>query len=163
MAERAGVSIAAVHSYFRTRRDLIAATLASVEQYLLDMVNQVAAEDRPAREALTRMVRSFDRAAQEQPDVLKVWLDWSTGVRTDVWHSYLPMQQRVIDAVLLILRRGQRQGDMAANLDLNAAARLFVGGGHTVALARFADASQSEIEVLITYLVESVVKLGQPG
>ena len=34
VAERAGVSVSAVHSYFRTRDDLVGATLAEVEAYL---------------------------------------------------------------------------------------------------------------------------------
>ena len=39
VAERAGVSVPAVHSYFRTRDDLVAAVLSEVEAYLLEIVS----------------------------------------------------------------------------------------------------------------------------
>lgn len=165
VAKRAGVSVTAVHSYFRARKDLVAATLSAVESYLLAITASADALKLSAHEALTVMVTGFDQAAQDNPDVIKVWLDWSTGFRADVWPRYLQMQEHLHSHARRALARGKRRNELSPLLNVKAAARLFVGGGHTVALMRFAGASAGEIEVLIDHLVKSVTSVGmaQPG
>jgi len=160
VAERAGVSVSAVHSYFRAREDLVAAALGEVESRLMAIVSDPKIEAAAAHAALSMMVTGFDRAAREQPDVIKVWLDWSTGFRADVWPRYLRMQEKLHAAARRALTRGKRQGILSGQLNTRAAARLFVGGGHTVALMRFAGASQGEIEILIDHLIRSVTCIG---
>jgi TetR/AcrR family hemagglutinin/protease transcriptional regulator len=160
VAKRAGVSVSAVHSYFRTREDLVAATLGQVEATLMQIVVHAPIDEVPVQEALAMMVGGFDRAARDNSEVIKVWLDWSTGFRADVWPRYLRMQERLHANVRRALTRGQRDGLLSRQLNTKAAARLFVGGGHTIALMRFAGASRREIEVLIDHLIRSVTCIG---
>ena len=160
VAERAGVSVSAVHSYFRTRDDLVAATLGEVEAYFLEIVSSFSAKKVPMREALSMLVARFDQAAQDDSDVIKVWLDWSTGFRGDVWPRYLSMQDRVLEQVQRILTRGKRHGQLCKQINTKAAARLYVGGGHTIVLARFAGAARREIDILIDHLVRGVTCTG---
>lgn len=161
VAERAGVSVSAVHSYFRTRDDLVAATLAEVETRLMAIVVSIGVQDHGVRETLGLMVRGFDRAAQDDPELIKVWLDWSTGFRADVWPGYLRMQERLHAAVRKALARGKREGALSPHLNTAAAARLFVGGGHTIALARFAGANRREIAILVDHLIKSITAIGR--
>lgn len=161
VASRAGVSVAAVHAYFRTREDLVVATLSALEAPLLRITAEVAAMKLSARESLARMVAGFDHAARTDPDSIKVWLDWSTGFRADVWPRYLEMQERILADVRTALARGKRSGELSTALNVRAAARLFVGGGRTVAFARFAGASEDEITTLIDQLVRSIVSIGR--
>jgi TetR/AcrR family hemagglutinin/protease transcriptional regulator len=161
VAERADVSVSAVHSYFRTREDLVAATLGEVEDNLMVIVSDIDVERVDVHEALRLMVTGFDQAARENPDAIKVWLDWSTGFRADVWPRYLRMQERLHAAVRRVLVRGKKEGLLAEGLDPKASARLFVGGGHTVALMRFAGVSAEEIDVLIDHLIRSVTAVGR--
>ncbi|WP_243404038.1 TetR/AcrR family transcriptional regulator [Zavarzinia aquatilis] len=160
VAERAGVSVPAVHSYFRTREDLVAETLVEVEKHLLAILADPRIAEVSAREALTIMVRGFDKAAQDDPDVVKIWLDWSTGFRADVWPRYLQMQERLYAIVRGALERGRRSGELSAGLDPGAGAQLFVGGGHTVALFRFAGGEESAIDRLIDHLIQSITSIG---
>lgn len=160
VAERAEVSVSAVHSYFRTREDLVAATLSEVETCLMDIIVTIDVQNIAVREALTLMVKGFDTAAQEDPEMIKVWLDWSTGFRADVWPGYLRMQERLHAAVRKALSRGKRAGVLSARVNTAAAARLFVGGGHTIALARFAGAGRREIAILIDHLIDSIMAIG---
>ncbi len=160
VAALAHVSVAAVHSYFRTREDLVAETLTEVEASLLKIVTRAVREGVSARTALTEMVTEFDRAAQEDSDVVKVWLDWSTGFRADVWPRYLLMQEQLHAAVRKVLAAGKRRGEISEQMNIKAAARLFIGGGHTVALTRFAGASPQEIEILIDHLIRSIMSIG---
>ena len=163
VAERAAVSVSAVHSYFRTREDLVAATLNEVESNLMDVVANIDVQNMSVHETLSLMVRGFDRAAQEDPEIIKVWLDWSTGFRADVWPGYLRMQERLHAAVRKALARGKRVGTLSPLLNTAAAARLFVGGGHTIALARFAGSSRRDISILIDHLIKSITAIGHDG
>ena len=160
VAERAQVSVSAVHSYFRTREDLVAATLGEVEATLMEIALNKSLEKASVHEALWLMAHSFDRAVRDDPDVIKVWLDWSTGFRADVWPGYLRMQERLHNAVQKILARGKRLGLLSEALNAKAASRLFIGGGHTVALMRFAGASQREIEILMDHLICGTTSIG---
>jgi len=159
VAGHAHVSVPAVHSYFRTREDLVAAALTEVETRLMPIVAEAERRCPTARAALTAMVEGFDRAARDTPDVIKVWLDWSTGFRADVWPGFLAMQDQLHKLVGKVLARGKRRGELARRLNTKAAARLFVGGGRTVALLRFSGASEAEIRTLIRHLILSVITL----
>jgi len=155
VAERAGVSVSAVHSYFRTREDLVAAVLGEVEAFLMATSAAALAADLPVQDALVTLARRFSRAASEQADLIKVWLDWSTGVRADVWPHYLEVLDRLQDLAQKIFARGKREGLMPENLNVRAAARLYIGGGHTVALMQFAGASRRDLDIFIDQLVRS--------
>lgn len=160
VAERAGVSIPAVHSYFRTRDDLVAAVLGEVETYLLDVVSDSLGGPKGAREALTLLATRFARAAREKPDIIKVWLDWSTGVRADVWPHYMEVLDRLHEIAQKVFARGKREGDLPASLNVKAAARIYLGGGHTVALMQFSGASKRDLETVIDQLVTNVMGVG---
>lgn len=153
VAERAGVSVSAVHSYFRTREDLVAAVLGEVEAFLVATTAGSLVPSLPVREALETLARRFAKAATEQPDMIKVWLDWSTGVRADVWPHYMEILEGLQDLAQKVFTRGKREGLMPATLNVKAAARLYIGGGHTVALMQFAGASRRDLDIFIDQLV----------
>lgn len=153
VAERAGVSVSAVHSYFRTREDLVAAVLGEVEAFLVATTSGSLVPSLTVQEALVTLARRFARAATEQPDMIKVWLDWSTGVRADVWPHYIEILERLHDLAQKVFARGKREGLMPETLNVKAAARLYIGGGHTVALMQFAGAGRRELDIFIEQLV----------
>lgn len=157
VAERAGVSVPAVHSYFRTRDDLVAAVLGEVESYLLDIVSSSLGGPKTVAEALKTLAVRFAAAARQHPDMIKVWLDWSTGVRADVWPQYMELLEKLHRIARRVFSRGKREGVLPASLNVKAAARLYLGGGHTLALMQFADTSESEVEALIALIVTSVM------
>ncbi len=160
VAERAGVSIPAVHSYFRTRDDLVAAVLGEVEAYLVDVVSDSLGGPKDVRAALTLLATRFAAAARDNPDMIKVWLDWSTGVRANVWPLYMDVLDRLHDIAQKVFARGKREGILPGNLNVKAAARIYLGGGHTVALMQFSGASKRDLETLIDQLVTNVMGVG---
>ena len=103
------------------------ATLYEVEAILMVIVDSIDFEELSVRDGLAKMIRDFDRTAREDADVVKVWLDWNTGFRADVWLAYLRMQKRVEAAIQKALTRGKRQGVLSERLNTKAAARLFIG------------------------------------
>ncbi|MBX3504522.1 MAG: TetR/AcrR family transcriptional regulator [Parvibaculum sp.] len=160
VAERAGVSIPTVHSYFRTREDLVAAVLGQVEVFLLDVVSDSLGGKGDVRAALTSLATRFAAAAHEKPDMIKVWLDWSTGVRADVWPHYMEVLEQLHDIAQKVFARGKREGRLPPALNARAAARIYLGGGHTVALMQFAGTSRRELDTLIDQLVSGVMCIG---
>ncbi|OSZ71922.1 hypothetical protein CAP39_00580 [Sphingomonas sp. IBVSS1] len=154
VAARAGVSVSAVYSYFRTRADLVAAVLAAVADAIRAMLAQAAeaaGTGRPGvgvREALTVLARHTADMAVEQPDAVRVWLDWSTGVRADVWPRYLVLQAELQAHVRAILAPAAADAARAAM-----AARLFVGGAHTLALLRFEQVEDAALALFIDQMV----------
>lgn len=154
VAQRAGVSVSAVYSYFRTRADLVDAVLDNVAETIVAMVEDaVAAPGGPAEVLTALATRTADMAVAE-PDSVRVWLDWSTGVRADVWPRFLVLQRRLHGLVESVLVRG---GDPAAAPAITSAARLFVGGAHTLALMRFENVSEAELGIFIDQMVCGVV------
>ena len=160
VAERAGVSVPAVHSYFRTREDLVAAVLGEVETYLIEIVSCSLDDAKPVHEALEALAVNFSRDAKEKPDMIKVWLDWSTGVRADVWPRYMDVLERLHEIAEKILERGKREGVIPPALNVKAAARTYLGGGHTVALMQFSGAKPHEFDAVIGHLVRAAMGLG---
>ena len=160
VAERAGVSVPAVHSYFRTRDDLVAAVLGEVEAYLIEIVSRSLGGPKPVHEALEALAVNFSRDAKEKPDMIKVWLDWSTGVRADVWPRYMDVLDRLHGIAEKVLERGKREGVIPPALNVKAAARAYLGGGHTVALMQFSGAKPREFEAIIDHLVRSAMGIG---
>lgn len=160
VAERAQVSVSAVYSYFRTREDLVAAVLDEVANYLDRIFDECLRDELRPEEALMGLARRFARDALERPDLLKVWLDWSTGVGSPVWPRYLLVLDRLHDAITKVLTRGKRLKVLPAGLDARAAARTYVGGGHTVALMQFAGVAGREVDAMIAHLVRGVTGRG---
>lgn len=153
VAARANVSVAAVHSYFRTRNDLVTAVIDEVEAFLQTSVSGALASHHGVRDALTLLATEFAREAKNRPDLLKVWLDWSTGVRADIWPRYVAVLAGLHKIAEKVFVRGKKEGLMSATLNVKAAARLYLGDGHTAALMVFAGVSPRELDIVIHELV----------
>jgi TetR/AcrR family hemagglutinin/protease transcriptional regulator len=152
VAQRAGVSVSAVYSYFRTRADLVGAVLDNVAATIVTMVAAETARPGPPVAVLTQLAASTAAMAVEAPDTVRVWLDWSTGVRADVWPQFLVLQQRLHDLVEGVLRQ-----DGPNDPATRSAARLFVGGAHTLALMRFENVGDAELALFIDQMVVGAV------
>lgn len=158
VAEKADVSVAAVYSYFRTRGDLVSATLAEVARYLSAIFDSTLEKGQPPFEALIDLGRAFAEGANDNPEAIRVWLDWSTGIGLESWPKYLEADEQFQRAVEEILLEGKRQGIVPECLNTKAAARICLSGGHTVALMRLTAAtSPEEVEIFIHQLVRGAM------
>lgn len=148
VAARAGVSVSAVYSYFRTRADLVAAVLGAVGDAIKAMLAAAARPGVGVEEALGVVARHTADMAVTQPDAVRVWLDWSTGVRADTWPRYLVLQAELQAHVEAILQPAAPDAARRAM-----AARLFVGGAHTLALLRFERVEEAQLALFIELMV----------
>lgn len=160
VARLAQVSVPTVFVYFPTREDLVAAVLDEVEAFLDRIVAASFALPVPG-DRLMALARAFEHGADAERDVIRVWLDWSTAVRDDWWPGYLTVQARIAAHVAAAVRdhRGGRERKPPAS-DV-AAARIFVGSGHTVALMKLAGAPQGEVDSLIGAVVAATLDLAR--
>tara|TARA_R110002110_G_scaffold98644_3_gene252401 strand:- start:150 stop:776 length:627 start_codon:yes stop_codon:yes gene_type:complete len=163
VAERAGISVPAVHSYFRTREDLVVAVLDAVETELREMHADTLNAPGTVHHCLNALAVRFVAEARDKPDLIKVWLDWSTGVRADIWPRYVSLNDWFTAQARLVLTRGQREGVVPMQLNVKAAAALFIGGGHTVALMQFSGASERDFDIFVAQLISMVMGLGVSG
>src|SRR5690606_28917208 len=124
VAKTAGVSVPAVHSDFRTRADLVPAVRDQVDAVLLKLNSETWSNSQfGVREALELLATRVAREALEKPDIVKVWLDWSTGVRADVWPRYMAVLDRLHGIAQKVFARGKREGVLSPDLNPKAAAR----------------------------------------
>lgn len=154
VAVRAGVSVSAVYSYFRTRADLVAAVLDSVASTISAMVIDALSAPTAPAEALLRLAARTADMAVDQPDVVRVWLDWSSGVRADVWPQFLVLQQH-LQALVAEVLEGISPDSPAATI--RSAARLFVGGAHTLALMRFENVGAADRAMFVDQMVGGTI------
>ena len=157
VAERAGVSVPAVYSYFRTRDDLVSATLQEVEDYLDSIVAAALDRRHPPYDALVSLAQTFADEAKTDPEMVKVWLDWSSGVELDAWPKYLQVLDRLHHAAEKLLARGKREGLVPGDINIKAAARIYIGGGHTIALMQFAGITKLELDIFIEQMVRGAM------
>ena len=75
IAKEAGVSVPAVFFYFPTREELVTAVLDEVDNFLMEMAENVHANERPAPEILLAHAQAFAASVDTHPDYARVWLD----------------------------------------------------------------------------------------
>jgi TetR/AcrR family hemagglutinin/protease transcriptional regulator len=132
-----------------------------VENFLIEIVTRSLSGDVPVVQALETLATVFANEAHEKSDIIKVWLDWSTGVRAGVWPRYLVLLGKLHAVAAKLFQRGKTEGALHPALDVDAAARLFIGGGHTLALMQFADVSDDDVKVFIDHFTRSVMAIGE--
>ncbi len=134
VARLAAVSVPTVFVYFPTRDALVDAVLVEVARFLIDdVLMPVQTRDARTPELLVQVGLAFSEAVRTHPDHARVWLDWSTAFRRDVWPRYVEFQARVIELLKALVLRGKRDGSLVATLDADDASRLLVGSAHMLA------------------------------
>ena len=127
IAELGGVSVATVFNYFKTREALVDAVLTEVEDYLLGMAEQINEEYSNPVEAIRANVNGFLQACEDNPDYIKVWLEWSASVRDEIWPQYLAFQNKILDIFSDQVDRGIKMGLLDMGLAPRERARWALG------------------------------------
>lgn len=155
VARLAEVSVPTVFVYFPTREVLVAAVLDEVERYIVgEVVAPVQLLEQPVPDVLIATGLAFTDAVGTHPDYARVWLDWSTAFRDDVWPRYLAFQDHVVGVLKATILRGRRDGTLARGLDADDATRLLVGSAHMLAQMKFMGREPRQIERFMRTLVD---------
>lgn len=157
IAREAGVSVPAVFFYFPSREELVTAVLDEVDRFLMDMAERIHASDRPAPEILLEHARAFAASVDTHPDYARVWLDWSTAIREEIWPKYLDFQERMVAIIAETIRRWQNDRGIASDVDIEDDARLMVGSAHMVAQMKFTRVPPEKLEHFLRTLVSAAL------
>ena len=155
VAKLAGVSVSTVHFYFKRRQDLVKSAIKQVEDYLIEIFTVNLDQD-SAQGALTDLAAAFLKTGFESPDLIKVWLDWSAGIRENVWRDYQNLLEELHRRVRNVLSRAKREKILPKDFNTMAAARIYIGTGHTLQLMIFDGASKQELIKAQRHLLRAV-------
>lgn len=156
VAERAQVSVPTVFAYFPTRQVLVRAILRDVRRFYMELLRSVPREGR-ASDVAFALFWECTRRARTDPHYIRVWLDWSTAIRDEVWQRYLRLWNDGVTEFEGLLKKGQREGDIDRNLDTRMAARILIGGAHTIGVMIFSGVDDRELEALARHLVSGAL------
>jgi len=156
IAREAQVSVPTVFFYFPSREALVKAVLDEVARFLTDMTVQIHAERLPAPEIVLAHAKAFADSVDTHPDYARVWLDWSTAVRDEIWPLYLEFQENVVGIIANTIRRWQRERGMSEE-EAEDDARLLVGSAHMIAQLKFTRCAPEKIDHFLRTLVRSTL------
>jgi TetR/AcrR family hemagglutinin/protease transcriptional regulator len=157
IAREACVSVPAVFFYFSTRAALVQAVLEEVSRFLTTMAEQVHASDRPAPEIVLEHARTFADSVATHPDYARVWLDWSTAMREEVWPLYLEFQERMVAIIARTIRRWRFETGRGGADDADDDARLVVGSAHMVAQMKFTRVPPAKLDRFLQTMVRDAL------
>ena len=161
VAKLAKVSVSTVHFYFKRRQDLVASATKQVEDYLIDIFTENLEQD-SVTDALTDLAEAFLQGGYENPDLIKVWLDWSVGIREKVWKDYQRLQEELHRRVRKVLTRAKREKLLPKDFDTQAATRIYIGSGHTLQLMIFDGASKRDLVIFQKNMLRAVFNSADP-
>jgi len=128
IAEMANVSVATVFNYFPTREALVEQVLVQVENRFSQLLTQCLEEqDKSLHPRLTGITHNLIDAVIEQQDWLKVWFEWSTSVREEIWPQYISDNKSSLKRVTDIFAQGMEKGEVAADKTPDDLAHLLLG------------------------------------
>jgi TetR/AcrR family hemagglutinin/protease transcriptional regulator len=155
IAQEAGVSLSSVFFYFPTRPALVRAVLDEVDRFYLDMAKRTHERDLLVPQILLEHALTFTESVDTHSDYARVWLDWSTAIRDEVWPRYLDFQERLVQIIAQTISRGQREGTLAADVDPEDTALLLISAAHMVAQMKFTQRAPEKIESFLRTLMRA--------
>lgn len=98
IAKLTSASTATVFNYFPTREALTEAVLDHVTAQLLDAISLTDdTMPRSAAEVLAALLLRFNALIEDEPDIIKVMLNWSVSFSATVRPQYLVFQDNMLD------------------------------------------------------------------
>ena len=110
----------------------------------------------PRQRAIRHYVDAFTDSVGTHPDYARVWLEWSTAIRDEIWPQYLAFQERIASALAATIKRGKADATIAADIDAYEAARLMIGASHMLAQMKFSGEPDEKISHFVGTLVTAV-------
>jgi len=161
VAKLAGVSVSTIHYYFHKRQDLVASAIQQVEDYLIEIFTVNLGQDSVV-DAMTDLAAAFVREGFGNPELIKVWLDWSAGINQSVWRDYQDLLEELHGRVRKVLARGKREKLLPNDFNTMAATRLYIGSGHTLQLMIFDGSSKRDLSIFQKNMLRAVFNSADP-
>ena len=157
ISREARVSIPTVFFYFPTREVLVMAVLDEVARFLTDMTVRIHSGGGPAPQIVLAHAKAFADSVETHPDYARVWLDWSTAIREEIWPHYLEFQERIVAIIADTIRRWRLEHAMIDE-EAEDDARLIVGSAHMIAQMKFTRCPADKVDRFLRTLVRSTLR-----
>ncbi|MGF1732022.1 TetR/AcrR family transcriptional regulator [Photobacterium kasasachensis] len=107
IAEMANVSVATVFNYFPTREALVEQVLTQVENRFSQLITEcLGSQSKPLYPRLSCITHHLIDAVIEQQDWIKVWFEWSTSVRDEIWPQFIGDNKQSHDRLAEMFAQG---------------------------------------------------------
>jgi TetR/AcrR family hemagglutinin/protease transcriptional regulator len=157
IAREARVSVPTVFFYFPTREALVMAVLDEVARFLTEMTVRIHSSAGPAPQLVLAHAQAFADSVETHPDYARVWLDWSTAIREEIWPHYLQFQEKIVAIIADTIRRW-RLGRAIIDDEADDDARLIVGSAHMIAQMKFTRCPPDKVDRFLRTLVRSTLR-----
>lgn len=161
IADEAGCSLATVFVYFPHRDDLVTAVLDEVETFYTQMTIIKDNRTAPALDVLRAKIDAFTDSVSTHAEHARVWLEWSTAVREEIWPRYVAFQERIIEHVGSVIERGKLERTIPLHADGDDAARLMIGAAHMLAQMKFSGHPEDKIDRFVTTMTAVALGLAE--
>jgi TetR/AcrR family hemagglutinin/protease transcriptional regulator len=156
IAREARVSVPTVFFYFPTREALVTAVLDEVARFLTEMAVTIHSGAGDAAQIVLAHAQAFADSVDTHTDYARVWLDWSTAIREEIWPHYLEFQENIVAIIANTIRRW-RVGRGITDDDAEDDARLIVGSAHMIAQLKFTRCPPDKLDHFLRTLVRSTL------
>ena len=112
IAEIAQVSVATVFNYFQTREDLVDEVLNQVEKHYSEFINLSIDTDASAEYNLNTLTNNIINSAIIGENWMKVWFEWSTSTREEVWPLFLTSNESNQKKMELMFANAMARGEI---------------------------------------------------
>lgn len=127
IAKIAQVSVATVFNYFQTREDLVDEVLNQVEKHYSEFINKSIDTDASAEYNLNTLTNNIINSAIIGENWMKVWFEWSTSTRDEVWPLFLTCNESNQKKMELMFDNAMESGEICDRHNSADLANLFHG------------------------------------
>lgn len=128
IAEMAKVSVATVFNYFPTREDLVDEVLAQAEKEFTALITDcIDHNNKSMRASLNCITSQLIDAALEDKDWLRVWFEWSTSIREDIWPRFVKGSHTAMMHFSDVFSQGIERGELETRHRPEELAKMLVG------------------------------------
>lgn len=126
VASAAGVATGSVYRYFPSKADLFVEVLSVVSQREVDVLEAIADNDDSPFQTLHAAVSAFVERAMRNRRLAYALI--AEPCEKEIDEARLVYRHAISKQIMRIVKEGQEHGDFRADLDLNIAATVIVGG-----------------------------------
>lgn len=145
VAEVADVSEATVYTYFPNREELVLGVLEEVGHFYSEIARRSFENDDSLEEQFAAMFEAGMSCVDTHPDHARVWFNWGSAMRDEVWPQFVEAQKKMIKPIVAGIRRAPVAERERLGLDANDLAYLALGMGETMARRKLSGASPRTI------------------
>jgi TetR/AcrR family transcriptional regulator, hemagglutinin/protease regulatory protein len=157
IAREARVSVPTVFFYFPTRGALVMAVLDEVARFLTEMTVTIHSGGGDAPQIVLAHAKAFAESVETHTDYARVWLDWSTAIREEIWPHYLEFQENIVAIIANTIRRWRLERGIIDD-EAEDDARLIVGSAHMIAQLKFTRCPPDKVDHFLRTLVRSTLR-----